>query len=212
MTTTADPRLRTDAELAAALMAGDPDAPRLIWSAFLPLVKGMSRRALGSGPEVDDAVQEVFCSLFRSVHRLREPEAFRGFLITITRRALGHEMRRMRARLQLVTPSELHVAEAIGHQGDPATRHAYRHFELLLGRLREREREAFVLRFVERMDVPEVAETMGVSIATARRTLARARFRMTTWAGRHAFLSDYLVRNPDTSLPPLEVRETDTAA
>lgn len=192
-TKSAETPVHSDAELAAALLAGDPAAPLLIWQTFLPLVRGMSRRALGSGPEVDDAVQEVFCSLFRGVHRLREPDAFRGFLITITKRALGHEVRRRRARARLVTPSEAHVSEAVGPWNDPATRQAYRHFELLLGRLTERERKAFVLRFVERMHIPEVAEELGVSVPTARRALARAQTRMTLWAGRHPFLSEYLV-------------------
>jgi DNA-directed RNA polymerase specialized sigma24 family protein len=106
---------------------------------------------------------------------------------------LGHELRKRRARLNLTTSSETHVAEAVGQWCDPATRHAYRHFELLLGRLRERERRAFVLRFVACMDTPEVAEALGVSIPTARRAFSRAQMRMTLWAGRHPFLSDYLV-------------------
>jgi RNA polymerase sigma-70 factor, ECF subfamily len=205
-------RHRSESELAAALIAGDPEAPRLIWQTFLPLVRGMSRRALGPGPEVDDAVQEVFCCLFRGAHRLRAPEAFRGFLITITKRALGHEVRRRRARSRLVTPSELHVAEAVGQWNDPATPHAYRHFELLLGRLKERERRAYVLRFVERMDIPEVAESLGVSIPTARRAFTRAQARMTLWAGRHPFLSDYLVAKAPVTASSDEPFETDSAA
>jgi RNA polymerase sigma-70 factor (ECF subfamily) len=205
---------RTDgeAELATALIAGDPAAPRAVWQKFLPLVRRMSRRALGSGSEVDDVVQEVFCSVFRGIRRLREPDAFRAFVITVTKRTLGHEVRRRRARLRLTTVSETHVAEAIGEWRDPATHHAYRHFELLLGRLKKRERQAFVLRFVERMDAPEVAETLGVSIPTARRAFSRAQTMLTLWAGRHPFLSDYVFDAAPASASGMAALETNAAA
>lgn len=204
-------RSQDEAELALALAAGDPTAPRRVWQKFMPLVRRMSRRALGSGAEVDDVVQEVFCCLFRGIRHLRAPDAFRAFVITVTKRTLGHELRRRRARMQLTTTSDIHVAEAVGQWCDPATRHAYRHFELLLGRLKERERRAFLLRFVACMDAPEVAEALGVSIPTARRAFSRAQMRLTLWAGRHPFLSDYLVEGVAPVEPELALA-ADTAA
>jgi RNA polymerase sigma-70 factor, ECF subfamily len=204
---------RTDgeAELAAALIAGDPAAPRAAWQKFLPLVRGMARRALGPTPEIDDVVQDVFCSLFRGIGRLRELGALRAFVITVTRRSLAHEVRRRRARLLLNTASELQLTGAIGW-GDPATQHAYRHFGQLLGRLKERERQAFVLRFVERMDANEVAETLGVSVPTARRAFARAQNRLTRWAGAHPFLSDYVFESAVPCESRIAAVPTDTAA
>lgn len=186
-------RSQGEAELALALAAGDPTAPRRVWQNFAPLVRRMARRALGASSDIDDVVQEVFYCLFRGIHQLRAPEAFRAFVITVTKRTLGHELRRRRAHLQMTTNSDVLVGEAVGEWCDPATRHAYRHFELLLGRLKERERRAFVLRYVACMDAPEVAQALGVSIPTARRAFSRAQNRMTLWAGRHPFLSDYLV-------------------
>jgi RNA polymerase sigma factor (sigma-70 family) len=201
-----------EAELARALAAGDATAPRRVWQHFMPLVRRMSRRALGADADVEDVVQEVFCCLFRGIRHLRAPDAFRAFVITITKRTLGHELRRRRARRQLTTTSEVHVAEAVGQWCDPATRHAYRHFELLLGRLKERERRAFVLRYVECMDAPEVAEVLGVSTPTARRAFSRAQMRMTLWAGRHPFLSDYLVEGVTSAEADLAPPTTETAA
>lgn len=202
----------SEAELAAALIAGDPTAPRAVWQKFLPLVRGMARRSLGSSPEVDDIVQEVFCSLFRGVYRLRELGAFRAFVITVTRRTLTHEVRRRRARIQLNAAQELHATQMIGEWSDPVTHHAYRHFGLLLSRLKERERQAFVLRFVERMDATEVAESLGVSVPTARRAFSRAQTRLTLWAGRHPFLSDYVVEGARLSESNFSAVGTETAA
>lgn len=191
----------TDAELAAALIAADPSASAVAWRRFVPLVSRMARRALGSGEEVEDIVQDVFSTLFRAVHRLREPEALRAFVITVTKRVLGHELRKRRLRAHLSTDLGLQLGDTIGDRGDPATHHAYIHFRLLLGRLKERERRAFILRFVACMDAPEVAHTLGVSVPTARRAFSRAQSRLTLWAGRHAFLSDYLVPEGPPGMP-----------
>lgn len=181
----------TDGELAAALIAGDPSASAIAWRRFVPLVSRMARRALGSREGVEDVVQDVFSTLFRAIHRLREPDALRGFVITITRRLVGHDLRKRRARAHLNADLGLHLLNS-SDRGDPATHHAYLHFRLLLGRLKERERRAFILRFVACMGVPEVAHTLGVSVPTARRAFSRAQSRLTLWAGRHPFLSDYL--------------------
>lgn len=161
----------------------------------------MARRALGSGEEVEDIVQDVFSTLFRAVHRLREPDALRAFVITVTKRVLGHELRKRRARALLSADLGLELMNSIGERGDPATHHAYVHFRLLLERLKERERRAFILRFVVCMDAPEVAHTLGVSVPTARRAFSRAQSRLTLWAGRHAFLRDYLMAGDASDMP-----------
>jgi RNA polymerase sigma-70 factor, ECF subfamily len=200
-----------DAELAMALLAGDPSAARAVWQRFSPLVRRMSQRALGSGQDTDDVVQEAFYSLFRGIRRLREPRAFRAFVITVTKRTLGHEVRKRRSRAQLYAASELDT-DVIGDWGDPATQHAYKHFERLLGRLKERERQAFVLRFVARMDAPEIAHTLGVSVPTARRAFSQAQNRLTLWAGRHLFLSDYVFAGGASCNAELAALSENTAA
>lgn len=202
----------TDGELAAALIAKVPGAASLVWQRFLPVVRGMTRKALGLYAEIDDVVQEVFSVIFRNVCRMREPGAFRAFVITVTRRTLGHEIRRTRARAQLRAASQLVAAAAVGEQGDPASRHAYIHFQRLLSRLKERDRQAFMLRYVERMEAAEVALALGVSIPTARRAFARAQNRLFLWAERHAFLSDYVAAGAPTFAHGSEGFEADTAA
>jgi RNA polymerase sigma-70 factor, ECF subfamily len=191
----------TDAELAAALIAGHAAASALAWRRFVPLVTRMAWRASRGGGEVEDVVQDVFSSLFRSIHRLREPDALRAFVITVTKRVLGHELRKRRARAHLSADLSRQQLDSADEKRDPATHHAYLHFRLLLGRLRERERRAFILRYVACMDAPEVADTLGVSVPTARRAFLRAQSRLTLWAGRHAFLSDYLLETPVAGTP-----------
>jgi RNA polymerase sigma factor (sigma-70 family) len=75
---------------------------------------------------------------------------------------------------------------------DVPTQHALMRVEGLLQQLRERERAAFVLRFVQGMTSKEVADTLGVSLATARRRFSRAKARLNALAGRDVFLTSYV--------------------
>jgi RNA polymerase sigma-70 factor (ECF subfamily) len=182
----------SDTDLARALLAKQPEAALLVQQRFQPLIRRMLRRTLGVTHEAEDVEQEVFLNLFSTVYGLRHPAAFRAFVITVTKRTLGHALRRRRARAHMAVESEQSASELIGDVGDAAARHAFFHFHNLLERLRERERAAFVLRFVERLEAEEVAEVLGVSLPTARRSFARAWERMVVWAGRNPFLREYL--------------------
>jgi RNA polymerase sigma-70 factor (ECF subfamily) len=182
----------SDAELARALIDGQPEAYEVAWQRFMPLVSGMTRRVFGRGPDRDDVVQEICFCLFRRVQTLRDPVALRAFVIAVAARTLSHERRRRKVRFLAASEGEERAAEAMRITSDPAAKHAFLSLQQLVARLRRRERMAFVLRYVEGMDAAEVAAILGVSAPTARRSFSRAWKLINLWAGRDPFLADYL--------------------
>lgn len=182
----------SDEELARALLVGHPDARHITWQRFSPLVGRMARRAFRRNEDAEEVVQEVFLCLFRRVHTLRVPVAFRGFVMAIAKRTLSHERRRRRLRFYQASEDEQRSADVLSVAADPAAKHALIGLEQLVARLRYRERNAFMLRFVEGMDAAEVGARLGVSAPTARRSFARAWKRINVWASRDPFLADYL--------------------
>jgi RNA polymerase sigma factor (sigma-70 family) len=182
----------SDEELARALLVGHPQARHVTWNRFSPLVCRMARRIFRRPEDAEEVVQEVFLCLFRRAHTLRVPVAFRGFVIAITKRTLSHERRRRRLRFYQASDDEERSAGELSVGADPAAKHALLGLEQLVARLRYRERNAFMLRFVEGMDAAEVGVLLGVSAPTARRSFARAWKRINVWASRDPFLADYL--------------------
>lgn len=100
-------QLEVDAELALALLSKQPQAAIVVRQRFSSLVNGILRRALGRDADVEDAEQEVFLAIFRDIRQLRQPEALRSFVLTITKRWMGSApqpgMSTLRARLRLRT-------------------------------------------------------------------------------------------------------------
>jgi RNA polymerase sigma-70 factor (ECF subfamily) len=189
------PAQEDDAELVRAALEGDSSAPGRIWDRYARLVRGVLRRSLGDD-EVDDHVQEVFLRFFRQVGGLRKPEALRCFLIGIAMRVAGSELRRRRVRrFMRLAPSEELEAGPSSPRDDDA-REAVRRLYAILDRVDSRTRLLFVLRYVEALELTEIAESMDVSLATVKRHLSRAGDRVFALAGRDELLLSYLTRAP----------------
>jgi RNA polymerase sigma-70 factor (ECF subfamily) len=181
-----------DAALARAAMRREAPAAREIWCRFAPVVRRIVRRMLGPEHDVEDVVQDVFLRLFDRLPGLRDPAALRAFVVSISIRSARYELRRRRVR-RLVglspTPDlpDLRVVSA-DHDSRQALLHLYR----VLDRLSFRERTAFVLRFVEGMEIDDVASALEVSVPTTRRAVTRAWERIAVLAGNDGFLAHYI--------------------
>ena len=158
------------------------------------------RRSLGPQHDVEDIVQDVFLCLFQRVHTLRDPVALKAFVIAITVRTIRYEIRRARVRRWVGLSRSPELLDLRVVNADTSARHALIHFYRALDRINQRDRTAFVLRFIEGMEAAEVAVALDVSVPTARRCFTRAWERVTFFAKRDPFLVDYLSQLEVTSL------------
>jgi RNA polymerase sigma-70 factor (ECF subfamily) len=185
-----------DDVLAAAVCAGDKRAPTVIWKRYAVQVRAKLHQWIGPH-DLDDHVQEVFSRLMEQLPRMRHANALRGFLMGITLRVACTELRRRRrSRLQLTATGELPEPCDIGGDRSPAREAVWR-FEAILGRLGPHARQLFLLRHVEKLELVDVAAKMKISLATAKRHLARASAQVSAMVAREPALEDYYARNMD---------------
>ena len=187
-----------DVALARALIAGDPSASRVAWDRFAPMVHRILKRTLGPGSEVEDLAQEVFLCLFRKARTLREPKVLKAFVISITALTARAELRRRRARRWLHL--DVDVIAPVHH--DPEARQALVRFYEILDSIGAEDRTAFVLRFMEDMELTEVASALDVSLSTTKRRLARVWKRISILVQRDPALAHYL-----SSIKPIESQD-----
>jgi RNA polymerase sigma-70 factor, ECF subfamily len=182
-----------DAALARALIRGDATVPRVAWSRFAPMVHRMLKRALGPGQDVEDIAQDVFMTFFRKVKGLRAPEALRAFVIAITSMTIRYELRRRALRRWLRLGSEPleDVVDDQAQGADSEAREALRRFYTILDSVNARDRTAFMLRFMEGLELTEVASALDISVATVKRRLARVWDRVARLVERDPVLRAY---------------------
>jgi RNA polymerase sigma-70 factor (ECF subfamily) len=174
-----------DAMLSRAVAAGDEAAATEVWRRYAPPVRSVLRRSIGPYDDVEDHVQEVFLRYFRQRAELRDPGALRSFLIGIAMHVAISELRRRRVRRWLhLTPTGVLPDPPAERGPDDDAREAMRRLYAILDRMDDASRLTFVLRHVEGLELCEVAAALGVSLATAKRRLAKVTTRVLTMVER----------------------------
>ena len=149
--------------LVEAARQGDRVAFDELYRRYRRLVHGI---LLSRVPPVDaeDLLQDVFLRAWRQMHALREAAAFGGWLAAMARhRAVDH----LRARP---------AGEPLGDVGHPASADDDLRAAQALSAIRalpEAYREPLLLRLVEGMTGPEIAEQTGMTPGSVRVNLCR---------------------------------------
>ena len=159
---------------------------------------------LGNRAEAEEAVQEALARACEAIGDLRDPGAAPAWFLRIVTTMCLRTLRRRRLRRRLlgwwpgqgggdeaIEASPTHaetgigdIAERMHGVGLPAARDAlvgHQELDALLGRLGElspQQRTALVLRYGHDLPVAEVAEMLGVEIATAKTHLVRGLARL----------------------------------
>lgn len=157
-------------EWQAAVQSNASDA-RLVRIAFdhcHRMVYSVAHRMTGSPHDAEDITQSVFETLARRLHDIRDPLRIPGFLKRCVVRKSSRQLSRARWRRERLIQISTRERPA-----NDAEREAC-WVRLVLERLDHEEREAAVLKHVERRTHAEVARLLEVSTSTARRRLASA--------------------------------------
>lgn len=148
--------------LVEKICAGDKEAFGEFYRRFSPMVHGI---VLARVPfdEVSDIVQEVFISAYKNLHKLRERKAVGGWLAMIARNSAHEFYRREKPTEEL---SE-HIYSKDNRQNEAK--------EILdaIRTLPDTYSETLVLRLVEGMTGPEIAERTGLTPESVRVNLHR---------------------------------------
>jgi RNA polymerase sigma-70 factor, ECF subfamily len=153
-----------DARLVRAARNGDEGAFARLYERYARVVHGLLLARAPRG-DVDDLVQEVFLAAWHRLDALRDPGAFGGWLSMIARNRATDFHRRTVDSVEL--PDDL-----AGHDTTESRTDALAVLEVIRT-LPDAYRETLVLRLVEGLTGPEIAERTGLTPASVRVNLHR---------------------------------------
>jgi len=183
------------ASLVAGVRAGNPGAKAAFFMRYSADVERLVTHLIGPDRELADILQEVFVQALSSLASLRDPEALKPWLLRIAtncaRRTLRTRSRRAWLRFFADADEEARFEPATAML-DAEGRETVRAVYTSLGRMPADERIAFALRYVDGMELTEVAEACSVSLATAKRRISRAEARFVRMASSHPALEQWL--------------------
>lgn len=132
-------------------------------------------RILGRRDELEDLVQDVFLEAHRTLPTLRDPDALRGWLATITVRTARHRLRRRRLKAFFGLTDKLDDHDLVDPAASAETRVMLSGVFRALDGLPTEVRIAWVLRHLQGEPLDRVAELSGCSLAAVKRRLAKAK-------------------------------------
>ncbi|HVL67680.1 MAG TPA: sigma-70 family RNA polymerase sigma factor [Vicinamibacterales bacterium] len=153
-----------DALLVRRARDGDESAFARLYARYARTIHGVLLARVSTA-DAEDLVQEVFLTAWRGLDTLRDPAAFGGWLSRIARNRATDLQRRAIDAVDL--PQHL---EAPGTAGAAAEANAVLD---VIRTLPEAYRETLVLRLVEGLTGPEIAERTGLTAASVRVNLHR---------------------------------------
>jgi RNA polymerase sigma factor (sigma-70 family) len=170
----------SDAALVAAARLGEGWAHEALYRRYARMVNGLAWRLMPGDSDLDDLVQDAFIQAFGALDRLADPAVFSSWLGAITIRTAHKRLRRKRLkmRLGLARRDPVDLDAVISSAAPPDVASELRALYRLLDELPVEARVALVLRRVEGMQLAEIAEQMGLSLATVKRRLDAAEVKL----------------------------------
>ena len=168
----------TDADFARKCRQNDAQAWRVLIGQHGSSVYRLAVRMLQKGWEADDATQETFLRVHRSINTFDPTRPLRPWILRIAYnvclRRLGKAKKDMRAN----DPTELNRFEN-KHEPDPEkVMSQAEQGELIvaaLNKIAAQDRALLIMHYREELSLAEVAQTTGISVNTIKTRMHRAR-------------------------------------
>lgn len=161
--------MKASAQLVNAARAGDTQAIAQLLTQCQPDLKRFARRTCSSAEDAEDAVQVALWQLYRKIGALRTAATFAVWLFRIVEREC---FRLFRGRKTAQGQEGIDV-EAVAAQVLPLDLRL--DLSRAIAALPEAYREVLILRDVDELTAPEVAQQLGLGVDAVKSRLHRAR-------------------------------------
>ncbi len=166
----------SDSEVIGRVLDGQPEAFGLLVDRYQDEFARYARFMSGSEEDAADIIQESLIRAYRSLHRCREPDNFKGWLFSIvSNRCKTHLARQRRRRTEALSPilPDPKAGELVsrGAERDEVRRKV----EEALEGLSHEQREAIVLKYIEDKSLQDISTMTGSSLPALKMRLLRAR-------------------------------------
>ena len=174
-----------DVAIIRRVLTGDETAFAELVNKYQKPVHALAWRKIGDFHIAEDITQDTFLKVYQSLHTLKDPNQFSGWIYVITANLCATWLRKKRIQTQPLEGTETtmiqedaysrHVTEERNRAAVEAQREVVKK---LLAKLQESERTVMTLYYLGEMKVEEMSRFLGVSANTIKSRLRRARHRL----------------------------------
>ncbi len=169
---------KTESALVCAARDGHKEALRELLERNWNWLKGLVYNILRSPADVDDVMQNICVLLIRKISTIREPERFRPWLARVARNEALSWREKMSQKPRLLDDAlaaQLKDRQTLDLTDTADRRETNQKIVKAIGRLPEKYREVFMLKYSQDMSYADISEALEIPVTTVQIRLVRAR-------------------------------------
>ncbi len=144
---------------------GERTAFEELFEMYQPRLKYYVRRLDSGGTNIDDTLQDIWFTVFKKIHKLKDTQSFAVWLYRIARNKVYDGFRHKDRFVRLPQEDELPVSGTVEPTFDANDAEK---LHKALNKLKPYHREVLTLCFIEQMSYQSIADVVGCSIGTVR--------------------------------------------
>jgi RNA polymerase sigma-70 factor (ECF subfamily) len=144
---------------------GETDAFEELFERYQPRLKYYIRRLDETGTNTDDTLQDIWLTVFRKIHKLKDARSFPIWLYRIARNKVYGRFRHKQKFVRL--PKEEHLPE-LGDDEHVFSADDAERLHKALNNIQPYHREVITLCFLEQLSYQAIAEIVGCSLGTVK--------------------------------------------
>jgi RNA polymerase sigma-70 factor (ECF subfamily) len=144
---------------------GDTDAFEELFERYQPRLKYYIRRLDATGTNTDDTLQDIWLTVLRRIHKLKDAQSFPIWLYRIARNKVYGRFRQKQKFVRL--PEEEHLPEP-GEDEHVFSADDAERLHKALNNIQPHHREVITLCFLEQWSYQAIAEIVGCSLGTVK--------------------------------------------
>jgi RNA polymerase sigma-70 factor (ECF subfamily) len=165
----------SEKELVAMVLAGRSEAFEPLVTPYRQALLALGFRLTGNREDAMEVAQEALLRAFRHLARYDTSRSFRNWLFQIAANQARDRLRGRRREADLAAAAGRELRPADDPEAGRRARELRSDLERCLSVLGSREREVFILRDLEELDIKETARALGCSSVSVRVHLSSAR-------------------------------------
>ncbi len=183
-----------DSRLVAEARQGSERAFRKLVERYHPMAYSIVRAILGSKPDVEDVVQDVFIKVYGALPQFRGESKLSSWIYQIARNEALNQTRRNRRAAEPLDEAALETS-AESRPDEQYHRKILREdLERCLAELDEEFRTMLELRYMAEMSYAEICDATGLPMGTVKTYIHRAKIELKRVMARRQFVETYKPR------------------
>lgn len=183
----------SDADLLSAYRGGDDAALERILARYAPAVRRFGLKMCRDPDDAADVLQDTLLAAARGMREFRGAASLSTWLYTIARSFCIKHRRRAAPTVEIDSSADVASTDAPDEAAE--SREIGVALERAIGALLPEQREVLLLRDVEGLSAPEVAQVLGTSVDAVKSRLHRARVAV------REQLAPLLIESPQAATP-----------